>query len=223
LGGEILQVKSSPVSSIFNTDYCSDIDLIIAHRNGNSTAMKLLFKRYISLVRLRARSYFIIGADKDDLIQEGMIGLYKAVRDYESDKKSSFKNFADLCVKRQIITAIKTATRQKHTPLNSYISINKSFGDNNDSERTFVDLLINKHIVDPADMIINNEETKCIYAAINRILSPLERQVLHLYSSGKTYLEIAEILSRRVKSVDNAIQRIKRKIDAYLKKMRKVV
>lgn len=208
------------ISSVSNIYDYSDQELISAHRNGSSSAINLLFKRHISLVKLRARSYFLMGADRDDLIQEGMIGLYKAIRDFESDKQSSFKNFADLCVKRQIITAIKTATRQKHTPLNSYISINKTYGDSRDSERTVVDLLVNKHIIDPADVITNNEEIKFFCTAINRLLSPLEREVLYLYSSGKSYQEIATALDRHVKSVDNAVQRIKRKIDSYFKKVR---
>lgn len=195
----------------------TDIDLINAHRNGSSLALNNLIKRYFSLVKSRARSYFIIGGDKEDLYQEGMIGLFKAARDYEDKRQVSFKIFADLCIKRQMITAIKTATRNKHMPLNSYISIHNNYGEFN-NDNTFVNLLVNKNIIDPADLIVSYDEIKYISNAIKSMLSSFEREVLKLYTHDKSYESISISLDRNAKAVDNAIQRIKRKINSYMKK-----
>jgi RNA polymerase sporulation-specific sigma factor len=157
----------------------------------------------------------LIGADREDIIQEGMIGLYKAIRDFNPEKLSSFRAFAELCITRQIITAIKTATRQKHIPLNSYISLNKPIYDE-DSDRTLLDILSGVKISDPEELIISREEFEDIEGKMGQILSKLEWQVLMSYLGGKSYQEIAKDLKRHVKSIDNALQRVKRKLEKYL-------
>lgn len=184
-------------------------------RNGDSIALEFIINRYKNFVRAKARSYFLIGADKEDIIQEGMIGLYKAIRDYKEDKLTSFRAFAELCITRQIITAIKTATRQKHIPLNSYISLNKPIYDE-ESDRTLLDVLSGAKITDPEELIISREELKSIESKIGEILSDLEWEVLMSYLQGKSYQEIAVDLDRHVKSIDNALQRVKRKLERYL-------
>jgi RNA polymerase sporulation-specific sigma factor len=156
-----------------------------------------------------------IGADREDIIQEGMIGLYKAIRDFRSDKLASFRAFAELCITRQIITAIKTATRQKHIPLNSYISLNKPIYEE-DSERTLLDVISNARVSDPEEMVINREELGDIEEKMGEILSDLEWKVLMAYLDGRSYQEIAVDLKRHVKSIDNALQRVKRKLERYL-------
>lgn len=158
---------------------------------------------------------FLIGADREDIIQEGMIGLYKAIRDYNKDKLTSFKAFAELCITRQIITAIKTATRQKHIPLNSYVSLNKPIYDD-ESDRTLLDVLSGVKVTDPEELIISREELSYMESKIGEILSNLEWEVLTSYLDGKTYQEIAVDLDRHVKSIDNALQRVKRKLERYL-------
>ncbi len=160
-------------------------------------------------------SYFLIGADREDIIQEGMIGFYKAIRDFRNDKLSSFRAFAELCVTRQIITAIKTATRQKHIPLNSYISLNKPIYDE-DSDRTLMDVLSGGKISDPEELVISREEFADIEKKMEDILSDLEWRVLMSYLDGKSYQEIAADLGRHVKSIDNALQRVKRKLEKYM-------
>ena len=189
-----------------------DEEIVESARNGDKEALEFLIKKYKNFVRAKARSYFLIGADKEDIIQEGMIGLYKAIRDYKQDKLTSFKAFAELCITRQIITAIKTATRQKHIPLNSYISLNKPIYDE-ESDRT---LLSGVKIMDPEELIISREELKNIESKIGEILSDLEWEVLIYYLQGKSYQEIAVELNRHVKSIDNALQRVKRKLERYL-------
>ncbi|WP_407947295.1 RNA polymerase sporulation sigma factor SigH [Pectinatus sottacetonis] len=181
----------------------------------NKYALEFLIKKYRNFVRVRARSYFLIGADREDIIQEGMIGLYKAVRDFRDEKLSSFRAFAELCVTRQIITAIKTATRQKHIPLNSYISLNKPIYDE-DSDRTLLDILSGTNITDPEELMINREEFRAIEGKMEQILSDLEWKVLMSYLDGKSYQEIAVDLNRHVKSIDNALQRVKRKLEKYM-------
>ncbi len=183
--------------------------------NNNTAAMDYLIHRYRSFVRAKARSYFLIGADREDIIQEGMIGFYKAVRDFKADKLSSFHAFAELCVTRQIITAIKTATRQKHIPLNSYISLNKPIYDE-DSDRTLLDVISGVKVADPEELIISREEFLAIEKKMSEILSELEWQVLMAYLDGKSYQEIAASLNRHVKSIDNALQRVKRKLERYV-------
>ncbi|WP_099191099.1 RNA polymerase sporulation sigma factor SigH [Tepidibacter mesophilus] len=201
-----------------NDYYQQEIDqrkIIIKASNGDTLALEYLIKKYKNFVRAKARSYFLIGADKEDIIQEGMIGLYKAIRDFDEDKTSSFKAFAELCITRQIITAIKTATRQKHIPLNSYISLNKPIYDE-ESDRTLLDIITTSVITDPEQLIISREELNNIETKISQILSGLELEVLELYLSGKSYQEIADKLQRHVKSIDNALQRVKRKLEKYL-------
>lgn len=192
-----------------------DEEIVESARNGDTEALEFLIKKYKNFVRAKARSYFLIGADKEDIIQEGMIGLYKAIRDYKQDKLTSFKAFAELCITRQIITAIKTATRQKHIPLNSYISLNKPIYDE-ESDRTLLDILSGVKIMDPEELIISREELKNIESKIGEILSDLEWEVLIYYLQGKSYQEIAVELNRHVKSIDNALQRVKRKLERYL-------
>ncbi|QIB27161.1 RNA polymerase sporulation sigma factor SigH [Caloranaerobacter azorensis] len=202
----------------YNCDAYNDMEdeeIVESARNGDTEALEFLIKKYKNFVRAKARSYFLIGADKEDIIQEGMIGLYKAIRDYKQDKLTSFKAFAELCITRQIITAIKTATRQKHIPLNSYISLNKPIYDE-ESDRTLLDILSGVKIMDPEELIISREELKSIENKIGEILSDLEWEVLIYYLQGKSYQEIAVELNRHVKSIDNALQRVKRKLEKYL-------
>lgn len=192
-----------------------DEEIIEDAKAGNNNALEYLINKYKSFVRAKARTYFLIGADREDIIQEGMIGLYKAIRDFREDKLSSFRAFAELCITRQIITAIKTATRQKHIPLNSYVSLNKPIFDE-ESDRTLMDVLSEESISDPEELMINREEFSGIEEKMGEILSGLEWEVLSLYLQGKSYQEIAEELERHVKSIDNALQRVKRKLEKYL-------
>lgn len=192
-----------------------DEDIVVLCHDGDSVAEEYLLSKYKNFVRSKARSYFLIGADHEDIVQEGMIGLYKAIRDYKPDKLSSFRAFAELCITRQIITAIKTATRQKHIPLNSYVSLNKPLYDE-ESDRTLMDVIVEGKLSNPEDLIISQEDLDTIHAKINEVLSGLEQEVLNLYLDGKSYQEIAVYLNRHVKSIDNALQRVKRKLEKYL-------
>lgn len=194
-----------------------DEDVVEFAREGDDDALEYLINKYKNFVRAKARSYFLIGADREDIIQEGMIGLYKAIRDFRMDKLSSFRAFAELCITRQIITAIKTATRQKHIPLNSYVSLNKPIYDE-DSDRTLLDVISGTKITDPEELIISREEFDDIEEKMGEILSSLEWKVLMSYLEGKSYQEIAEDLKRHVKSIDNALQRVKRKLERYLER-----
>lgn len=196
-----------------------DEDIILDAKVGNERALEYIINKYKSFVRAKARTYFLIGADREDIIQEGMIGLFKAIRDYKGDKLSSFRAFAELCITRQIITAIKTATRQKHIPLNSYISLNKPIFDE-ESDRTLMDIISEECISDPEELVINREEFLGIESKMSEILSSLEWEVLTLYLEGKSYQEIAEELNRHVKSIDNALQRVKRKLEKYLEEQK---
>ena len=198
-------------------DLLVDEEIIEYIHEGDDEALEYLINKYKNFVRAKARSYFLIGADKEDIYQEGMIGLYKAIRDFKMDKLSSFRAFAELCITRQIITAIKTATRQKHVPLNSYVSLNKPIY-NEDSERTLLDIISQTKIADPEELIISKEEFYHIEEKMGEILSSLEWKVLTSYLEGKSYQEIAEDLKRHVKSIDNALQRVKRKLERYLEK-----
>lgn len=188
----------------------SDDEVALLAQGGDGQALVYLLDKYKNFVRARARSYFLIGADHEDIVQEGMIGLYKAIRDYKADKQTSFRAFAELCVKRQIITAIKTATRQKHVPLNSYVSLNKPLYDE-ESDRTLMDV-IEGRVTNPEDLFISQEEVNHIHEQIDVLLSDLEKQVLEAFMDGKSYQEIAVMLDRHVKSIDNALQRVKRKL-----------
>ncbi|HBI03164.1 MAG TPA: RNA polymerase sporulation sigma factor SigH [Paenibacillaceae bacterium] len=192
-----------------------DEEIVDLVRSGDSDALEYLINKYKNFVRAKARSYFLIGADREDIVQEGMIGLYKSIRDFRGDKLSSFKAFAELCITRQIITAIKTATRQKHIPLNSYVSLDKPIYDE-DSDRTLLDIICSTRVTDPEELLINREEYDDIEDKMSEILSDLEQQVLMLYLDGRSYQEIAVDLRRHVKSIDNALQRVKRKLEKYL-------
>lgn len=197
-----------------------DEELIEESQSGNTEALEHVINKYKNFVRAKARTYFLIGADREDIIQEGMIGLFKAIRDFKGDKLSSFRAFAELCITRQIITAIKTATRQKHIPLNSYISLNKPIFDE-ESDRTLMDVICEGKISDPEEMMINREEFKNIEGRMSEVLSELEWEVLSYYLQGKSYQEIAVDLKRHVKSIDNALQRVKRKLEKYLEEEEK--
>ena len=195
-----------------------DLQLVLKARNGNGSAMDQLIRRYTGFVRLKASSYFLAGGDSDDLIQEGMIGLYKAVRDFRPDKETSFRSFAELCVTRQIITAIKTATRFKHSPLNTYVSFSHTpAGQDLDAECTLGDALPGPAVDDPATCIISSDELQSLLACLGSTLSPLESDALLLYLEGASYEDMAERLGCDTKTIDNALQRVKRKIITHQK------
>jgi len=215
----VLSVSQAGLNSIIAYSNMMDEEIVEYAKKGNDKALEYIINKYKNFVRAKARTYFLIGADREDIVQEGMIGLYKAIRDYREDKLSSFRAFAELCITRQIITAIKTATRQKHIPLNSYVSLNRPIFDE-ESERTLMDVLSEEKIYDPEEMIINKEEFNGIELKMSEILSELEWEVLSYYLEGKSYQEIAEELCKHVKSIDNALQRVKRKLEKYLEEMK---
>jgi RNA polymerase sporulation-specific sigma factor len=189
-----------------------DLRLVIQARNGDDAALDALIRRYTGFVRLKASSYFLAGGEGDDLIQEGLIGLYKAVRDFRSDKDTSFRSFAELCITRQIITAIKTATRFKHSPLNSYVSFSQAPAGQEEGECSLGDALPGPGIDDPAICVISTEELQSLVFCLGSGLSPLESDALRLYLEGRSYEEMAEELACDTKTIDNALQRVKRKI-----------
>ena len=193
----------------------TDEDIALLARDGDEAALELLMMKYKNFVRSKARSYFLIGADHEDIVQEGMIGLFKAIRDFRPDKLTSFRAFAELCVTRQIITAIKTATRQKHIPLNSYVSLNRPIYDE-ESDRTLMDVLSEVQMAGPEELLISQEDYSSVENRISEVLSDLEMEVLNSYLEGKSYQEIAQDLGRHVKSIDNALQRVKRKLEKSL-------
>jgi RNA polymerase sporulation-specific sigma factor len=197
----------------------SDEELVTRAWQGDSQALDALLERYRGFVRIKARSYFLVGADREDVVQEGMIGLYKAIRDYDGERLSSFRSFAELCITRQIITAIKTATRQKHSPLNSYVSLYVPAYRDDDAEHDLVDHFVSD-TADPADSVVSSAELATLERYFGEILSDLEANVLQRYIEGQSYQEIAADLKRHVKSIDNALQRIKRKLDCYLEERR---
>lgn len=205
-------------NNIKKEDYVTAPDeLIVSWANGgDKCALEYLVKKHKNFVRAKARSYFLIGADSEDIIQEGMIGLFKAIRDFNIEKNSNFRAFAELCIKRQIITAIKTATRQKHIPLNTYISLNKPIYDD-ESERTLLDIISGKNSMNPETLYISREGITSIKEKIGKILSSFEWEVLTCYLAGESYQEIAEDLDRPIKSIDNALQRVKKKLEKCLK------
>lgn len=194
-----------------------DEEIAIEAKKGDKKAQEYIIGKYENFVKAKAKSYFLIGADKEDIYQEGMIGLYKAIRDFKPHKLASFKAFAELCITRQIITAIKTATRQKHIPLNTYISLNKPIYDE-ESDRTLLDVLSSVKVADPEELVISREEVISIENEIGQVLSELELEVLMSYLEGKSYQEIACDLDRCAKSIDNALQRVKRKLEKCLDK-----
>jgi RNA polymerase sporulation-specific sigma factor len=190
-----------------------DLQLVLKARNGSTVALDSLIRRYTPFVRLKASAYFLVGGANDDLIQEGLIGLYKAVRDFRPDKETSFRSFAELCVTRQIITAIKTATRFKHSPLNTYVSFSHTpAGQDPDGDCTLGDALPGSHVHDPAVHVISSEELQSLVGCLGTTLSPLESDALRLYLEGCSYEAMAEELGCDTKTIDNALQRVKRKI-----------
>jgi RNA polymerase sporulation-specific sigma factor len=190
--------------------------LIALAKQGRSDAMNRIVRRYQGFVRLKASSYFLIGGDSEDLIQEGLLGLYKAVRDFRTDRESSFRNFAELCITRQIITAVKTATRNKHTPLNQYVSFSQTPAGAGEGESTLDEVLPGPITHDPANQVISTEELHSLVACLSSVLSELESSVLSLYLDGNSYELIGEHLACDTKTVDNALQRVKRKVGAHL-------
>ena len=215
MGGDILEKRVDFLNSVYPVGEKIDEEVVSEAKSGDVRAQEYLITKYQNFVKAKAKSYFLIGADKEDIYQEGMIGLYKAIRDYRPDKLASFKAFAELCVTRQIITAIKTATRQKHIPLNTYVSLNKPiYGE--ESDRTLLDVLSEAKVTDPEEIMIIKEELSHIENEIGQVLSDLEMEVLGSYLDGKSYQEIACDLNRHAKSIDNALQRVKRKLEKNL-------
>ena len=194
----------------------SDEDIVDAARADHPFALEFLINKYKNFVKSKARTYFLIGADRDDIVQEGMIGLFKAIRDYDRAKLASFRSFAEICITRQIITAIKTATRQKHIPLNSYISLNKPVFEQ-ESDRTLLDIIEGPRDPDPLEVFISREEIDYMESQIGELLSELEWKVLRRYVEGQSYQEISEEIQRDVKCIDNALQRVKKKLERQLK------
>lgn len=194
-----------------------DEELVLMAQNGDDVAQEYLLDKYKSLVRAKSRAYFLIGADSEDIIQEGMIGLYKAVRDYNEEKNASFRSFAELCVNRQMITAIKAATRQKHQPLNSYISLNKPVYEE-ESEQTYMDFLQSSSgsLLNPEALLIGQENKSFLEDQMVKNLSSFETRVLVLYLQGRSYFEISRVLDKPEKSIDNALQRVKKKLERFL-------
>ena len=206
--------------SIRNNQSQLEVDdhyLVALAKSGKRDAYDRIVRRYYGFVRLKASSYFLIGGDSDDLIQEGLVGLYKAVRDYRSDRESSFRNFAELCITRQIITAVKTSTRNKHTPLNQYVSFSQTPANaGGDGEPTLDEVLPGPTAHDPVNQVISSEELHSLVACLSSVLSELESSVLSLYLDGHSYEAVAERLACDTKTVDNALQRVKRKVGAHL-------
>ncbi len=211
------EVSVEPYARHPTTLLTSDEDQVERARHGDQVALAELLARYRRFVRVKARSYFLVGGDRDDIIQEGLIGLYKAIRDYEDGHDTSFRSFAELCITRQILTAIKTATRQKHVPLNTYVSFERSSGGGEEAGRTLGDTIPDHADADPLRQLIDSDELRELRELFRELLSSLESEVLNLYVEGCSYQEIAEVLGRHVKSVDNALQRIKRKLEQHLR------
>lgn len=200
-----------------NYEQKKDEELVLMAQNGDDAAQEYLLDKYKSLVRAKSRAYFLIGADSEDIIQEGMIGLYKAVRDYNEEKNASFRSFAELCINRQMITAIKAATRQKHQPLNSYVSLNKPVYEE-ESEQTYMDFLQSSSsaLLNPEALLIGQENKSFLENQMVKNLSSFETRVLVLYLQGRSYFEIAHVLDKPEKSIDNALQRVKKKLEKFL-------
>ncbi len=193
-----------------------DYFLIALAKQGDPTASDRIVRRYYGFVRMKASSYFLAGGDADDLIQEGLVGLFKAVRDYRSDRESSFRNFAELCITRQIITAVKTATRNKHTPLNQYVSFSASPASASDGEPTLEEVIPGPTVFDPVNQVISSEELRSLVGCLSTALSELESRVLALYLDGRSYEEVGGLIGCDAKTVDNALQRVKRKVGVHL-------
>ncbi len=195
----------------------TDEELVTRSWSGDDEALEILLTRYRNFVRMKARSYFLVGADREDVVQEGMIGLYKAIRDYDPKREASFRGFAELCITRQIITAVKTATRNKHTPLNQYVSFSQTPAAAGDSEPTLDEVLPGSTTWDPVNQVISSEELRSLVACLSTVLSELESRVLSLYLDGHSYTGIGEQLDCDCKTVDNALQRVKRKVGSHLR------
>jgi RNA polymerase sporulation-specific sigma factor len=208
------RVASSPAERTLHE--LADDELVMRYRQGEGAALDTLLHRYRRFARVKARGYFLVGGDRDDIEQEGLIGLFKAVRDYRPDREASFRAFAELCITRQVITAIKTATRQKHQPLNRYTSISSAGSGDTDHESSVEALLDDHHVTDPAEEVIAKERYSDMRTSMEALLSRLEVDVLGLYVEGASYQEIGDTLGRHVKSIDNALQRIKRKVETQL-------
>jgi RNA polymerase sporulation-specific sigma factor len=212
-GNVVARLSSNPQAQL----QVDDGYLIALAKQGNGAAYDRLVRRYYGFVRLKASSYFLAGGDADDLIQEGLVGLYKAIRDYRSDRESSFRNFAELCITRQIITAVKTATRNKHSPLNQYVSFSSTpAGSGGDQESTLDEMLPGSSVHDPVNQVISSEELRALVACISTALSELESRVLSLYLDGHSYEDVGLRLGCDCKTVDNALQRVKRKVGQHL-------
>jgi len=208
-------VLKTDENHITHPEELEDEEIIHRIRNGCKWGMEHLIEKYKPVVRAKSRSYFLVGADREDIVQEGMIGLFKAIRDYREDKSIPFRMFAEMCITRQIITAIKTATRQKHIPLNSYVSLNKRLFDE-ESDKMLIEMLQEVSVTDPEELFISKEDYSVIESKLLELLSPFEKQVLSMYLSGIAYQEIARQLNKPVKSIDNALQRLKKKIEKSL-------
>lgn len=196
-----------------------DEEVLSYVHSGCKLGMEHLIEKYKPLVRAKARSYFLVGADKEDIVQEGMIGLFKAVRDYKDDKSIPFRVFAEMCITRQIITAVKTATRQKHIPLNSYVSLNRKVFDE-ESDKFLIEIIQEVSVANPEELFINKEQFTVIESRVMELLSPFEKEVLAKYLAGVTYQDIARQLNKPVKSIDNALQRLKKKIEKSVQEVR---
>jgi RNA polymerase sporulation-specific sigma factor len=213
---QLKEVTVAPQTSLVSLPEIEDEELVARFQAGDHEALELILQRYRRFARAKSRTYFLVGADADDVEQEGLIGLFKAARDYRADRQSSFRAFAELCVTRQVISAIKAATRQKHQPLNRYVSISGVRGSDDPAEGAVEDMLDDHRITDPADEVISQEQIAAMRRSMSESLSRLEVDVLRLYVEGKSYHEIGSHLGRHVKSIDNALQRIKRKLDHHL-------
>ena len=216
---QIPAVPTSMRRSTSQTNPQPELDdhyLVALAKAGRADAYDAIIRRYKGFVRLKASSYFLLGGESDDLVQEGLLGLYKAVRDYRTDRESSFRNFAELCITRQIITAVKTATRNKHTPLNQYVSFSQSPAAAGDSETTLDEVLPGPSVNDPINQVISSEELASLVDCLSSVLSDLESDVLALYLDGYSYEVVAEKLDCDTKTVDNALQRVKRKVGTHL-------
>src|SRR3954449_8682483 len=210
LNGSLRPAEANPQLEL------DDHYLVALAKDGRADAYDAIVRRYRGFVRLKASSYFLLGGEADDLIQEGLLGLYKAIRDYRTDRESSFRNFAELCITRQIITAVKTATRNKHTPLNQYVSFSQTPAAAGDSDTTLDEILPGPSVHDPVNQVISSEELRSLVACLSTVLSDLESRVLALYLDGHSYTGIGEHLDCDCKTVDNALQRVKRKVGAHL-------
>ncbi|MDF2536818.1 MAG: polymerase sporulation sigma factor SigH [Bacillales bacterium] len=204
--------------SRINYENLSDEQIVTLFQAGDSDAQDFLIQKYAKFVRKKVRPFYLVGATNEDVIQEGMIGLFKAIRDFNDDKKCSFINFADMCITRHAITAVKSASRKKHSPLNTYVSLDKPVTEEKEVEKTLIDVLVEIESISPEEIVLLKEQSEIVNARINEVLSDLEKQVLVLKMEEKTYQEIADLLDCSIKSVDNSMQRIKKKIDRIFAK-----